>query len=87
MKPFEDTVEKGEKGENAGNQHFLLSPTMFFYPIKDKSHHLSRLILSSSNAFNLVTSKILSFGEGLKVDYIQNFVSIYREQIFLHLMI
>ena len=26
-KPFENTVGKGE---NAGNQHFLLFPTMFF---------------------------------------------------------
>ena len=42
------------KGENAGNQHFLLSSKSVF-PI----------ILSSAYVFNLDQSKILSFGKGL----------------------
>ena len=36
-KPFENMVGKGE---NAGNQHLLLSNNVF-YPIKDRNHHLS----------------------------------------------
>ena len=33
------------KGENAGNQHFLLFPQCYLaiYPIKDRNHRLSDL--------------------------------------------
>ena len=51
-KALENTVLKGE---NAGNHHFFVFP-----------HILVTIHLSSVNAFNLVTSKILSFGKELK---------------------
>ena len=47
------------KGENAGNQHFLLFPQCF-RPIQ-KTISVFKL-----NAFNLDQSKILSFGKELK---------------------
>ena len=55
---FENTVRKGE---NAGDQHFHLFPQCFL------PHHreiviLTMFNLSSANDFNLITSKILSFG-------------------------
>ena len=54
-KPLENI---GGKGENAGNQHFLLFPQCFLdQPTFD---------LSSANALNLVMSKNLSFGKELK---------------------
>ena len=49
------------KGENAGNQHFLFFPQCFLL----YQGVLVTFKLSSANAFNLVTSKILSFGKGL----------------------
>ena len=66
-KPFENIVGKGE---NAGNQHFLLFPQCFV-PFKNQissfwSHLfccLLTLILLSANVFNLDQSKILSFGK------------------------
>ena len=55
-----------EKGENAGNQHFLLFPQCFFYPSKIKFQVLIHTFeLSSANAFNLDRFKILSFGKEL----------------------
>ena len=39
-----------------------------FYTVKDRNHHFSHIILSSANAFNLVTPKILSFGKELKFE-------------------
>ena len=37
-----------------------------FYPVSDRNHHLSySFFLSSANAFNLVTCKILLFGKQL----------------------
>ena len=57
-KTLENTVGKGE---NAGNLFRV------FYSIKEKNIILETLNLSSANAFNLVTSKILSFGKGLNV--------------------
>ena len=44
------------KGENAGNQHFLLVPLCFLVILETFN-------LSSADAFNLVTSKILSLGK------------------------
>ena len=52
------------KGENTGNQHFLLFHRIFYY-IKERKHHFSNIYLSSANAFNLDMSKILSLGEEL----------------------
>ena len=52
------------KGENAGNQHFLLFPQCFFYSIKDRNH------VFSNNDF--VVCKCFEFGQG------QNFVIQYR---------
>ena len=39
--------------------------TIVLYPVKDRNHHFTALILSSANAFNLVETKILSFGKEL----------------------
>ena len=49
------------KGENAGNQHFLLFPKCFL-PFSNQIS-ISQSHLSSANAFNLDRSKILSFGK------------------------
>ena len=55
-----------EKGENAGNKHFLLFPQCFQpYPSKNKNHHFSYFILSSANAFNLEQSRMLLYGKEL----------------------
>ena len=58
-KPFENNMGKGE---NAGNQHFLLFPQCFTLP-KTKFNFSATLnfVLSSANAFNLDLSKILLF--------------------------
>ena len=53
------------KGENAGNQHFLLFPIMFPILSRTKFFVKASFILSSANAFNLDQAKILSFGEEL----------------------
>ena len=49
------------KGENSGNQHFLLF-LQCFLPIPKR---ISVFILSSANAVSLDQSKILSFGKEL----------------------
>ena len=59
LRAFENIVGKGE---NAGNQHFLLFPQCFPKPIFNSSFIL---ILSYANAFNLDQSKMLSFGKDL----------------------
>ena len=61
IKALENTVGKGE---NAGNQHFILFP-VFSTLSKRKIVILAMFNLLFANAFNLVTSKILSFGTGL----------------------
>ena len=48
-KLFENTMGKGE---NAGNQHFLLFPTMFFVLLKTNFNFSVTVILSSASAFN-----------------------------------
>ena len=55
QKPFENIMGKGE---NAGNQHFLLFPQCF---LSLETH------LLSANVFNLDWSKILSLGTGLNL--------------------
>ena len=57
-KPFENIVGKGE---NAGNQHFLLSRQCFLLISVFKL----TFILSPANASNLDQSKNLSFGKVL----------------------
>ena len=54
-KALENTVEKGE---NAGNQHFLLFPQCFSLLSKKEMIILAMRNLLSANALNLVTSKI-----------------------------
>ena len=61
MRPFENITGKGE---NAGNQHFLLFPQCFL-PIPKRIFVL-KFHLSSANAFNLDQSKNLSFGKVLR---------------------
>ena len=51
------------KGENAGNQHFLLFPQCFLPYQGYKSSFSTKSILSSANAFNFNWSNILSFGK------------------------
>ena len=60
--PFEKIVGKGE---NAGNQHFLLFPQCFTTQSVRKIIFSAAFILSSANAFNLDQSKILLFGKEL----------------------
>ena len=58
LKPFENIVGKGE---NAGNQHFLIFPQYFLPVLQRISVRKLHLFLSSADAFNLGLSKILSF--------------------------
>ena len=61
--PFENIVRKGE---NTGNQHFLLFPQCFLpFPKENCKFSVTFIFLSSANAFNLDESKILSFGKEL----------------------
>ena len=57
--------DKGEntvgKGENAGNQHFLLFPQCFLLYQRKKEIITAAFNLSSANAVNLELSKNLSF--------------------------
>ena len=62
-KTFENIVGKGE---NAGNQHFLLFPTMFSTIHKINFNFWVTFILSSANPFNLDWYTILLFGKELK---------------------
>ena len=55
----------GGKGENAGNQHFLLFPPFFLLYANTNFNFWVAIILSSANALNLVNDKILSFGKAL----------------------
>ena len=59
---LENTVGKAE---NAGDQHFLLFPTVLSALSERKIVILVTYSFSSENAFNLVMSKNLSFGKGL----------------------
>ena len=60
MKAFENIVGKGE---NAGNQHFLLFPQCFLTFPKQISSFELHFDLSSANAFSLDKFKIFSFGK------------------------
>ena len=63
-KPFENIVGKGE---NTGNQHFLIFSTMFSTLSKREIGILATLNLSSANAFNLVRAIFFSFGKDLRI--------------------
>ena len=54
------------KGEDAGNQHFLLFQK-HLYLTKNKFQYLNHICLSSANAFSLDQSKILSFGKAFRI--------------------
>ena len=54
------------KGENAGNQHFLLFAQSFSTQSKTVIITLGAFNLSTAKALNLVQSKKLSFGKELK---------------------
>ena len=51
------------KGQNAGNQHFLLFPKCFLSFQEQISFFYVTFILSSAKGFNLYQSKILSFSK------------------------
>ena len=61
-RPFQNIMGKGE---SAGNQHFLLSPTMFSTLPRTSLNFWVAFILSSANAFKLDKSKNFSFGKEL----------------------
>ena len=63
-KPFYKIVEKGE---NAGNQHFLLFPQCFLPSQKQIPIFQSHFILLSANAFKLGQSWILLFGKEFNI--------------------
>ena len=52
------------KGENYGNQHFLLFPQCF-YPFKDKFHYFSHTKFVICSLFELDIPKIVSFSTEL----------------------
>ena len=52
--------------ENAGNQHFLLFSKCFLLLSKREILIFTTFNFSSANALSLITSKILSFVNGLK---------------------
>ena len=62
-KPFQNIVGKGE---NAGNQHFLLFPQFFLLLSKTEIIIYVTFILLSANAFNLEKVKLLLSGNELK---------------------
>ena len=59
-RPFENSVGKGE---NAGNQHFLLFPQCFL-PFPKQISFLFTFKLSSANAFNLYCLKFRRLVKG-----------------------
>ena len=63
-KPFEKIVGKGE---NPGNQHFLLFPQCFLLYLRHTSVFQSHSFLSSAYGLNFDQYKNLSFGKGLNV--------------------
>ena len=65
-KCFENIVGKGE---NSGNQHFLLFPQCFLYPSQNtyNFNFSVMFILLSDNIFSLDQPKKLLFGKDLHV--------------------
>ena len=64
QEPLENIVGKGE---NAGNQHFLLFLQCFRSCVRPIGCFEQHLIFRLQNAFNLEKSKILSSGNALRV--------------------
>ena len=69
-RPFENIVGIGE---NAGNQHFLLTSAPFSILSKTNQDLWVTIILSSANAFNLEESKLLLLGKELTLYQTKNF--------------
>ena len=69
------------KGENAGNQHFLLFPQCFSTLSKTNFNFSATSIFSSANAFNLVWPKILPFGKELTHYQTTNFRLFQTERV------
>ena len=63
-KPFENIVGKGE---NAGNQHFLVIPQCFLSFPKTNFNFSVKFNLMSANALNLDQSKNLLLGKELMI--------------------
>ena len=76
MKPFESIVGKGE---NAGNQHFLLFPQCFLLFPRQISIFESHFVLSSANALNSDKSKNLSFSTGLQAVKTMDFMDFHTQ--------
>ena len=58
MTLYKKTIENiVEKGENAGDQHFLPSPQRFLPFTKTNNNFSAKITSSSANAFNLDQSK------------------------------
>ena len=80
------------KGENAGFQHFLLFPNVFYVPIKNIFHHYSHIKNVVANPFNLDRSKFFSFANEVNVtltvisrfDWLENIVEKEENTINQH---
>ena len=74
------------KGENAGNQHFLLFPQCFLPFPEQVSIFQSHLSFLSANSFYSDQSKILSFSKELSLEnLIYKFVlSLYTDACWSH---
>ena len=65
------------KGENAGNQHFLLFTPCFQLCQRKNFAILARFKLSSANDLNLDQSKILSFDKELTNFIVKNVCPVF----------
>ena len=85
--PTFDNPKENEFGQRCGKRRkclqpaFSPSPTMFSTLLKKEIVILAMLNLSSANAFNLVTSEILSFGKGLTLSKTTNFRLFQTERV------
>ena len=70
------------KGENAGNQHFHLFPTMFSTNPKKYISPLDAFILLSANALSLNQSKDLLFGKELTLYHTMATFDVLEEKAF-----
>ena len=84
MEPFENIVGKEE---NVCNQYFLLFLNVFFFIVLLKTIFIFqfKFILSSSNAFNMDQSLILSFGkEFSKGIYVMHYTKQVITKLWIH---
>ena len=70
------------KGENAGNQHFLVFPQCFLLFLGPISIFESHLSSATANALNLYKSKNLLFGKGLRTDFEVHVYKFYLTSAF-----